>query len=84
MVAIFQVEKVPEDLDPTIRPVGIDIDLSSFAMGTDGTVVENSLSEKSSIKVKNIQNMLSKAKKDSNNGRKFRDKLDKAYERIDN
>jgi putative transposase len=83
--AIFQVEQEPEILDPSIRSVGIDVGLNSFAVDTESTIVENPrFAEKSAAKVKKIQRRLSRTQRVSNNRRKLRDGLDKAHERIHN
>jgi putative transposase len=83
--AIFQVDLEPLAPDPAVRSVGIDVGLRSFAVDTEGNVIENPrFAESSSKKVKCIQRKLSRAKNGSNNRQKLRDKLDKVHERINN
>jgi putative transposase len=83
--AIFQVDPEPAAPDPAIQAVGIDVGLSSFAVDTEGNVIENPrFASRSSEKVKCIQRKLSRARKGSNNRRKLRDKLDKVHDRINN
>lgn len=72
-------------LPKTGRSVGIDLGLKSFITTSDAEQVDNpKYLEKSQVKLKKLQRMLSRKPKDSKNREKIRLKLAECYEKIVN
>lgn len=72
-------------LPKTGRSVGIDLGLKSFITTSDAEQVDNPrYLEKSQVKLKKLQRMLSRKPKDSKNREKIRLKLAKCHEKIVN
>jgi putative transposase len=67
------------------RSVGIDVGLTSFAVDSDGTAIENPrFFEQSKEKIKKLQRSLSRKKRFSKNWMKVKAKLEKVYDHITN
>lgn len=67
------------------RSVGIDVGLNSFAVDSDGAVIENPrFYEHSLNKIKKIQQSISRKKRFSQNWKKAKSRLEKVYDHITN
>jgi putative transposase len=67
------------------RSVGIDVGLNSFAVDSDGAVIENPrFYEHSLNKIKKIQQSISRKKQFSQNWKKAKSRLEKVYDHITN
>ena len=67
------------------RSVGIDVGLNSYCVDSDGRVVENPrFYEQSLIRIKKLQQSVARKKRFSNNWKKAKSRLNKAYEHIFN
>jgi putative transposase len=67
------------------RSVGIDVGLSSFAVDSDGAVIENPrFYEQSLGKIKKIQQSIARKKRFSQNWKKAKKRLEKVYDHVTN
>ncbi len=83
--AVVQVEDNPEPLPSTGNEVGIDMGVRYFASDSDGNQVENpKYYERTLEKIAKLQRELSRKKVGSNNWLKCRQRLAKAYEKLQN
>ncbi len=84
-ISILVEEEEIGKLVETEKKIGIDVGLTSFAVCSDGLVVENPKHlRKLEARLKKLQKDLSRKKKGSNNREKTRIKLAKAHEKIAN
>ncbi|KAF1075756.1 hypothetical protein MKMG_01643 [Methanogenium sp. MK-MG] len=82
---IIQAEQEVSETKKCGRSVGIDVGLNSYCVDSDGKVVENPrFYEQSLVKIKKLQQSVSRKKRFSNNLKKAKDRLNKAYEHISN
>ena len=82
---IIQAEQDVSEPKGEGRSVGIDVGLNSYCVDSDGRVVENPrFYEQSLIKIKKLQQSVSGKKRFSNNWKKAKSRLNKAYEHIFN
>ncbi len=81
---ILAEQEVP-DTKKCGRSVGIDVGLNSYCVDSDGRAVENPrFYEHALVKIKKLQQSVSGKKRFSNNWKKAKDRLDKAYEHVFN
>jgi putative transposase len=82
---IIQAEREASEPKKEGRSVGIDVGLTSFAVDSDGTAIENPrFFEQSKEKIKKLQRSLSRKKRFSKNWMKVKAKLEKVYDHITN
>ncbi|NEP53947.1 MAG: transposase, partial [Moorea sp. SIO3C2] len=73
----------PISIDQVSNPVGIDMGLKSFLIGSDGTEVEiPQYYRKAQKRLKKLQKAVSRSKKGSNNRKKAVTKLGKAHKKV--
>jgi len=83
--AIVQVETESEELPRTGREVGIDVGIKYLLTDSDGNQIENpKFYEKTLRRIKGLHKNLSRKQKGSNNWKKAKIKLAKAYEKLNN
>jgi len=82
---IIQAEQKISEPTREGRSVGIDVGLDSFAVDSDGTVIENPrFFEQSRDRIKKLQQRVARKKRFSKNWEKAKGKLEKAYDHITN
>ncbi len=82
---IVQAEQEVSEPKREGRSVGIDLGLTSFAVDSDGAMIENPrFYEHSLKKIKKIQQSIARKKRFSKNWTKAKSKLEKVYDRITN
>ena len=82
---IIQAEQDVSEPKGEGRSVGIDVGLNSYCVDSDGRVVENPrFYEQSLVKIKKLQQSVSRKKRYSNNWKKAKSRLNKTYEHIFN
>jgi putative transposase len=82
---IIQAEREVSEPKKEGRSVGIDVGLTSFAVDSDGTAIENPrFFEQSKEKIKKLQRNLARKKRFSKNWMKVKAKLEKIYDHITN
>ena len=82
---IIQAEQEVSEPKKEGRSVGIDVGLTSFAVDSDGTAIENPrFFEQSKEKIKKLQRSLARKKRFSKNWMKGKAKLEKVYNHITN
>jgi len=82
---IIQAEQKVSEPKKEGRAVGIDVGLSSFAVDSDGAVIENPrFYEHSLEKIRKIQQSIARKKRFSKNWKKAKSRLDKTYDHITN
>ena len=82
---IVQAEQEVSEPKREGRSVGIDLGLSSFAVDSDGAVIENPrFSEHSLDRIKKLHQSIARKQRFSKNWKKAKGKLEKAYEHITN
>jgi putative transposase len=82
---IVQAEQEVSEPKREGRSVGIDLGLTSFAVDSDGAVIENPrFYEHSLKKIKKVQQSITRKKRFSQNWKKAKSKLEKVYDHITN
>ncbi len=82
---IVQTEQEVSEPKREGRSVGIDLGLTSFAVDSDGAVIENPrFYEHSLKKIKKVQQSITRKKRFSQNWKKAKSKLEKVYDHITN
>ena len=82
---IIQAEQDVSEPKKEGRSVGIDVGLDSFAVDSDGRVIENPrFYEHSRDRIKKLQQSLARKQRFSKNWKKAKGKLEKAYDHITN
>ena len=82
---IIQAEQEVSEPKKEGRSVGIDVGLTSFAVDSDGTAIENPrFFEQSKEKIKKLQRSLARKKRFSKNWMKGKAKLERVYNHITN
>jgi len=82
---IIQAEQEIPEPKANGRSVGIDVGLNSFAVDTNGRVIENPrFYEHSLDRIRKLQQSVARKKRFSNNRKKAKNKLEKAYEHVNN
>ncbi len=82
---IIQAEQEVSETKRCGRSVGIDVGLNSYCVDSDGRAVENPrFYELSLIKIKKLQQSVSRKKRFSKNWKKAKDRLNKVYVHISN
>ncbi len=82
---IIQVEQEVSESNREGLSVGIDVGLNSFAVDSDGAVIENPrFYEHSPDKIKRLQQSIPRKKRFSQNRRKAKSRLEKVYDHITN
>jgi putative transposase len=82
---IIQAEQQPSESNRDDHSVGIDVGLNSFAVDSEGMVIENPRFYERSLKViKKLQRSVSRKRRFSQNWKKAKNKLTKVYEHVTN
>ncbi len=82
---IIQAERGPSESKREGRSVGIDVGLNSFAVDSDGAVVENPRFYEHSLgKIKKLQQSIARKKRFSQNWKKAKNRLEKVYDHVTN
>ncbi|PKL61839.1 MAG: transposase [Methanomicrobiales archaeon HGW-Methanomicrobiales-2] len=82
---IVQAEQKASEPKREGRSVGIDLGLNSFAVDSDGAVIENPRFHEHSLKkIKKLQQSITRKKRFSQNWKKAKRKLEKVYDHITN
>ncbi len=82
---IVQAEQEVSEPKREGRSVGIDVGLNSFAVDSDGAVIENPRFHEHSLKkIKKLQQSITRKKRFSQNWKKAKSKLEKVYDHITN
>jgi putative transposase len=82
---IIQTEQEISESNRNGRSVGIDVGLNSFAVDSDGVVIENPrFYEQSLKKIRKLQRSVSRKQRFSQNWKKVKRKLAKVYEHVTN
>ncbi|KAF5067496.1 MAG: transposase [Methanoculleus marisnigri] len=82
---IIQAEQEVSEPKREGRSVGIDVGLNSFAVDSDGTVIENPrFFEQSRDRIKKVQQSIARKKRFSQNWKKTKRRLEKVYDHVTN